>query len=156
MVTDSGGEPLNVGRKTRKIPPALRRAVILRDGGCTFPGCTHDRFLDCHHLEHWAHGDPTDKANLVTLCPFHHRAMHEGAFTGERDDDGQPVFRTPEGRVLPAVHRPRQALRGAELLQALVEEQVALALHDETAYPGWDGTTPDYAACVASVLPAPG
>jgi len=53
------GEGLPEGlpsRRTRSIPPSLRRALTLRDHGCTFPGCTHDRFLHGHHIQHWLHG----------------------------------------------------------------------------------------------------
>ena len=50
------GQALNIGRRTRSIPPAIRRALMLRDRGCAFPGCTHTRFLHAHHVEHWLHG----------------------------------------------------------------------------------------------------
>ncbi len=53
------GEPLSVGRKTRTIPPAIRRALKRRDGGCRFPGCTCTRFVDAHHIRHWADGGET-------------------------------------------------------------------------------------------------
>ena len=67
------GKPLDVGRKTRSIPPAIRRALNTRDGGCRFPGCTHQRYVDAHHIEHWAEGGETKLSNLVTLCRLHHR-----------------------------------------------------------------------------------
>jgi hypothetical protein len=54
------GRPLSVGRKTRSIPPALRRALHSRDGGCHFPGCGSRRLVDAHHIEHWARGGATD------------------------------------------------------------------------------------------------
>jgi hypothetical protein len=72
------GEPLDVGRKTRSIPPNIRRALNSRDGGCRFPGCTHQRYVDAHHIEHWAEGGETKLSNLVTLCRLHHRLVHEG------------------------------------------------------------------------------
>ena len=78
IVEDERGEPLDVGRKTRAIPPALRRALASRDKGCRFPGCTHTRYVDGHHVKHWADGGETRLSNLVTLCRFHHRAVHEG------------------------------------------------------------------------------
>ena len=62
------GRPLSVGRKTRSIPPALQRALHARDGGCRFPGCGSRRFVDAHHIAHWAHGGATELANLVQLC----------------------------------------------------------------------------------------
>ncbi len=77
VIENERGEPLNVGRKTRSIPPALRRALNARDRGCRFPGCTHTRYVDAHHVRHWAHGGETRACNLVTLCRFHHRKVHE-------------------------------------------------------------------------------
>ena len=72
------GEPLSVGRKTRSIPLAIRRALQRRDGGCRFPGCTCSRFVDAHHITHWADGGETGMDNLVLLCRRHHRMVHEG------------------------------------------------------------------------------
>ncbi len=68
----------NVGRKTRTIPPAIRRALNSRDKGCRFPGCSFKRYVDGHHVKHWAQGGETKLSNLVTLCRFHHRLVHEG------------------------------------------------------------------------------
>jgi hypothetical protein len=59
IMEDDRGEPLDVGRKTRAIPPAMRRALAARDKGCRFPGCTHTRFVDGHHVRHWADGGET-------------------------------------------------------------------------------------------------
>jgi hypothetical protein len=76
-VLERDGTPLSVGRKTRSIPPALRRALRSRDGGCRFPGCNQRRHVDGHHIHHWAHGGPTELSNLVQLCRHHHRLVHE-------------------------------------------------------------------------------
>jgi hypothetical protein len=65
---DGDGEALNIGRRARTIPPAIRRALMLRDRGCAFPGCTHTSFLHGHHVEHWLHGGETSLKNLVMLC----------------------------------------------------------------------------------------
>ena len=65
-LTEQNGRPLSVGRKTRAIPPALRRALQSRDHGCCFPGCNQRRFVDAHHIEHWAHGGET---KLVEPAP---------------------------------------------------------------------------------------
>ena len=78
IIENERGEPLNVGRKSRTIPPAIRRALNARDKGCRFPGCAFKRFVDGHHVKHWAHGGETRLSNLVTLCRFHHRLVHEG------------------------------------------------------------------------------
>jgi Domain of unknown function (DUF222)/HNH endonuclease len=92
------GEPLDVGRKTRSIPPNIRRALNSRDGGCRFPGCTHRRYVDAHHVEHWAEGGETKLSNLVTLCRLHHRLVHEGEITIETTPGGGWRFLHPDGR----------------------------------------------------------
>lgn len=99
LVENEKGEPLNVGRKTRSIPPALRRALNARDRGCRFPGCTHTRYVDAHHVHHWAHGGETKPSNLVTLCSFHHRKVHEGGVVIQTLDDGAFRFTRPDGRT---------------------------------------------------------
>lgn len=104
---DEGGEPLSVGRKIRSIPPAIRRALTLRDGGCRFPGCTHDRFVDGHHIKHWANGGETSLENLVLLCRHHHHLVHEGGFSCEKSRDGEIVFRDPRDVVLDKFVEPR-------------------------------------------------
>lgn len=102
---ERAGQPLSVGRKTRSIPPALRRALASRDRGCRFPGCTADRFVDAHHIQHWAHGGATSLENLVQLCRHHHRLLHEGGYAvGE--DEGRLTFRRPDGRRVVACPRP--------------------------------------------------
>lgn len=102
VTEDANGEPLSIGRKTRTIPPAIRRALRFRDKGCRFPGCTHARHVDGHHIHHWADGGETRLDNLVQLCRFHHRLVHEGGFGCERTVDGDIVFTTPGDRPLPA------------------------------------------------------
>ena len=99
---DEEGEPLSVGRKTRSIPPALRRALRSRDKGCRFPGCTNAHFIDGHHIKHWADGGETSMDNLVQLCRHHHRLVHEGGFGCEQLADGQIVFRDQRDNTLPA------------------------------------------------------
>ena len=90
------GEILNVGRKTRTIPPALKRALRLRDKGCRFPGCTQFRHTDAHHIQHWADGGETKLSNLITLCRYHHRLMHEGGATLTMDNRREPKFDIPD------------------------------------------------------------
>jgi uncharacterized protein DUF222/HNH endonuclease len=87
------------GRKTRTIPPALRRALRTRDRGCRFPGCESRRFLDAHHVHHWARGGPTTPGNLVLLCRRHHRLVHEGGWHVDR----RLRFYYPWGQKFPAV-----------------------------------------------------
>jgi len=99
IIEDAKGEPLNVGRKTRTIPPAIRRALNARDKGCRFPGCCFKRYVDGHHVQHWADGGETKLANLVTLCCFHHRLLHEGKIEIQTLDDGAFRFIRPDGRA---------------------------------------------------------
>jgi Domain of unknown function (DUF222)/HNH endonuclease len=103
IIESEHGEPLNVGRKTRSIPAALRRALDSRDGGCRFPGCTHKRFVDAHHIHHWAHGGETKPSNLVSLCRLHHRLVHESNVRIEVIDDGALRFTRPDGRSFDSV-----------------------------------------------------
>jgi hypothetical protein len=92
LIEDEDGEPLNVGRTTRTISAALRRFLKARDHGCRFPGCTNTRHIDAHHIEHWANGGETKPSNLVSLCGFHHRKVHEGGIAVQMLDDGAVRF----------------------------------------------------------------
>jgi hypothetical protein len=103
VVENEQGDPLNVGRKTRSIPPALRRALNARDRGCRFPGCTHTQYVDAHHVQHWAQGGETKASNLVTLCRFHHRKVHEGGVVVQVLDNGAFRFVRPDGRTFDTV-----------------------------------------------------
>lgn len=75
---DGEGNLVAVGRRTRIVPPALRRALAQRDHGCTHPGCDIPaRWCDAHHIQHWAQGGTTIAANLRLLCRRHHRLAHD-------------------------------------------------------------------------------
>ena len=100
------GEPLRLGRKTRTISAAQRRALRIRDGGCQFPGCHRLRFLEAHHAQQWSHLGPTDLENLVLVCRFHHMLVHEGGYrVGALKDQGW-IFHNPRGAAIPRVPRP--------------------------------------------------
>ncbi|GAC1361742.1 MAG: hypothetical protein NVSMB32_01180 [Actinomycetota bacterium] len=107
LVEDASGNPLSVGRRTRKISPSLRRALASRDGGCVFPGCGQTRFVQGHHIRHWAAGGETSLANLASLCSLHHRLMHEGGYRLVVQEGGFSFVR-PDGRVV----NPRPPRRG--------------------------------------------
>ena len=104
------GEPLSVGRRTRSIPPSMRRAVEARDQGCRFPGCHNKRYVDAHHIEHWASGGETRVDNLLTLCRRHHRLVHEGGYSITDNGGGDVTFRRPDGSELRPVPAPLGAL----------------------------------------------
>mgnify|MGYP003646711915 CR=1 FL=1 len=97
---DEDGEPLSIGRRSRSIPPPMRRALIARDGGCRFPGCTHTRFVHGHHIKHWSAGGETSLGNLVLLCSHHHHLVHEGGFVCEKDKEGKVQFKNPRKEPL--------------------------------------------------------
>jgi hypothetical protein len=99
---DEKGEPLNIGRKTRTVPTAIKRALRCRDKHCAFPGCHHTRFVDAHHIEHWSAGGETSLDNLMLLCSRHHTLVHEGGFTIQRDYQNRWFFKRPDGRTVPA------------------------------------------------------
>jgi hypothetical protein len=87
---------LDVGRRTRTIPPALRRALDVRDQGCRFPGCGL-RFTEAHHVVHWSRGGETSIENCLLLCRHHHRLVHEEGWTVGWWGQGRPVFQDPRG-----------------------------------------------------------
>ena len=95
------GAVLDVGRKTRTIPPAIRRALTARDHRCRFPGCDA-RHCDAHHVHHWSDGGATRLDNLVLLCRRHHRTLHEEGFSVTLSHDGDARFFWPDGHPLPA------------------------------------------------------
>jgi hypothetical protein len=101
IVEDEEGEPLNVGRKTRTVPTAIKRALWSRDKGCVFPGCRNKRFVDAHHVQHWSAGGETSLDNLLLLCTRHHRLVHEGGFAIAKDYLDSWYFKRPDGQAVP-------------------------------------------------------
>jgi hypothetical protein len=147
------GAQLNIGRRARSIPPAIRRALALRDRGCRFPGCTHTRFLHGHHIQHWLAGGETSVNNLALLCTFHHHLVHEGGWTVARGLDGELTFTAPDGCALQA--EPPQHI-AEDVLESLHEWAAdrGLDLGPDSNLPLWDGTRPDYDWAVGALLRA--
>ena len=137
------GEPLDVGRKTRSIPPAIRRALHTRDGGCRFPGCTHQRYVDAHHVEHWADGGETKLSNLVTLCRLHHRLVHEGEIMVEAQVGGGWRFLHPDGRRFDIIRCTRPPVHHWEDL-GLTHAELGIHIDSDTAATRWRGERMDY------------
>ena len=132
------GEILDVGRRTRTISPALRRALAARDRQCRFPGCDNRR-VDAHHIEHWADGGRTALDNLVLLCRRHHRAVHEEGYRVTIDAAGDVKFLRPDGHPLPEAP-PAPAWTGPALQP--VNDGLAAAgieIDADTATPSWGG-----------------
>ncbi len=138
MRHDEDGRVVEVGVRTRTIPPALRRALHHRDRGCRFPGCGLP-LGEGHHVRHWAAGGPTTLSNLALLCRRHHRAVHEEGYRIDREPDGALQFRRSDGRLLPEVPPPAAVPADpVKVLRAQHEEQ-GLRLHARTTCPGWLG-----------------
>jgi len=145
MREDADGRLVEVGARTRTIPPALRRALQHRDRGCRFPGCGV-RIAEGHHIRHWAHGGPTKLSNLALLCRRHHRAVHEEGFQIERAADGALAFRRPNGWSIPDVPDPPampddpvEALREANVAQgvSVTPHTMTPDSRDESLDVGW-------------------
>jgi hypothetical protein len=150
-VLERDAAPLAVGRKTRTIPPAIRRALDARDRGCRFPGCTQ-RLVDAHHVRHWADGGETALANLVSLCRFHHRSVHEAGYTIETGADGTLRFRRPDGRdVTTACCGTATQFSGRELEAAHAHFEPAIDAR--TAACRWNGGRMDYDLAVWALAP---
>jgi hypothetical protein len=94
LTTD--GDVLDIGRMSRIVPRPIRRALVVRDGGCAFPGCGRPaRWCHAHHIWYWADGGPTKLSNLVLLCGHHHRVVHHHGWDVDIGPDGHPQFHPP-------------------------------------------------------------
>jgi hypothetical protein len=162
LVEAADGEPLDIGRKTRSIPPPLSRALKARDGGCRFPGCDRTRFTEGHHVKHWANGGETRLRNLVTLCGYHHRLVHEGCYGITTTDDGLFRFTRPDGRPVEAngaqcfrgnISPPSQAYPGFDetLRLYLLNREAKLEITAETARCQWRGEGMDYSQAIEAM-----
>jgi hypothetical protein len=175
MTHDRDGRVLDVGRKSRTVPPSLRRALDVRDQGCRFPGC-ECRYTEAHHIEHWANGGETKLDNLLLLCSRHHRALHEGGFQVRRlsGEGGAPLgapadgddvqFFSPGGEVIPAVPEdpPIQGdavdkgdpFAQAESVREIVarNEEAGIVPDAWTATPLWNGGPLDLSLAVDMFL----
>ena len=154
VVDNEFGEPLSIGRKSRSIPPAIRRALRLRDRGCRFPGCTHKRFVDGHHIKHWADGGETSLDNLVLLCRRHHRLVHEGGYRCERTTDGRFEFTAPDARILPESERLPGIVLDQDPRQWMHRNMSQLEIDADTCVPKWyAGDTMDWNMAVSALFP---
>jgi len=135
MRHDDAGRIIEIGARTRTIPPALRRALQHRDQGCRFPGCGV-RVAEGHHIHHWAQGGATTLSNLALLCRRHHRAVHEEGFAIERTAAGLAFtnqYGWPIPDVPPSPHVPDDAMA------AVREANRGLSLDANTLKPNWQG-----------------
>ncbi|HEX7784642.1 MAG TPA: HNH endonuclease signature motif containing protein, partial [Methylomirabilota bacterium] len=149
---DAHGRLLEIGARTRTIPPALRRALLNRDRSCRFPGC-QVRVGQGHHVRHWAHGGPTTLGNLVLLCRRHHRAVHEEGYRLERGPDDTLEFRRPDGTPLPEV--PSPAVLPDDPIAAIraQHQSQGLDIGPRTACPAWLGERLDLVWAIDVLYP---
>jgi hypothetical protein len=88
LVEDAEGQALGLGRLSREPSAWMLRQVRYRDRECRFPACGARQFTEAHHVTWWRHGGRTDLDNLLLICSFHHRLVHEHGWSVERDPEG--------------------------------------------------------------------
>ena len=143
-----------MGRKTRTIPTSIKRALLQRDTTCRFPGCCNRVFVEGHHIVHWANGGETSLENIVGICSFHHRFVHEYGYRVELDERQQPRFFDRRGQlVTETVERPRPRLLG---IPALIDAHAELDISAETNEPHWDGMPVNYEWVIDDLVRADG
>ncbi len=148
------GEPLSIGRRSRSIPAAMRRALRFRDGGCRFPGCTNKQFVDGHHIKHWADGGETSLDNLVLLCRHHHHLVHEGGFTCGKSRNREVYFKDQRQQALPIWSELPKVANDHDVQQWMDSEWFAAAANGEGCNAKWrSGEQIDWQTAVSALLP---
>lgn len=150
MIVDDHGNPLSVGRKTRSIPTAIKRALLKRDKCCRFPGCTNRVYLEGHHTTHWADGGETSLQTLVLNCRYHHVFLHEYGYTVTLDDQQQPHYFDPQGREVVAAPEPAHPANLG--WRAIAEANRALGITAETNACRWDGDRVNYGDAIDDLV----
>jgi hypothetical protein len=142
LLHDGRGSPMDLGRRSRVASPAQRTALHVRSGGtCEFPGCEHSRFLHAHHIEFWADGGPTDLVNLLLLCTWHHRLVHEERYSIRVDGTGARVFVRPGGSEIPIGVTPSDPTA-----------RVGVPAASGTIEPQWGGERLDLGLAIDGIL----
>ena len=149
--TDGQGDVLDIGRKQRTVPTALRRALEYRDKGCRFPGCTAKRHVDAHHIQHWAKGGHTKLDNLVLLCRHHHRLVHEGGYQVVSHEPGRIDFFTPQGATIRTAIQTTKPAISVQHIVARSGKHVSA----ETLIPQWAGERIDLGMAVEGLITRP-
>ena len=155
------GENLNIGRRARSIPPAIRRALMRRDRGCAFPGCSHTRFLHGHHIQHWLHGGETRLGNLAHALHVPPSPRPRGGLDHHRERGWRiplpPACRQAAGSAAAIEAGGAVAAPGVDNSLAWLREwadERNLDLGPEVNMPLWDGAKPDYKLAVSGLLEA--
>jgi Domain of unknown function (DUF222)/HNH endonuclease len=150
---DEHGEPLSIGRRSRSIPPPMRRALRARDKGCRFPGCTNTRFVDGHHIQHWADGGETSLDNLVMLCRHHHHLVHEGGFACGKDKSGTISFKDQREQPLDQSPGLSGVAANDDVQQWIDREFFEADIDSETCSARWHaGERMDWQAAVSALF----
>lgn len=152
VTVNQNGDPLNIGRKSRLIPPGIRRALRLRDDGCRFPGCTHKYFIDAHHMKHWADGGEKSLKNLVELCRYHHRLLREHGFRCERTGDGAIRFFNALGNEIRRAGALPPVDEDADPRQWLENNLGNLRIGPKTCVTKWTGERMDWNLAVGHLF----
>ncbi|MEV7574628.1 DUF222 domain-containing protein [Pseudarthrobacter sp. NPDC089323] len=110
LIDPRDGAPLEIGRTSYRLTKAMRQALTVRDGKCTFPGCNNNALdNEADHLQAWQHGGTTGISNLAQLCPKHHRLKHNSGWTPtEATRSEPPGWKSPTGRTYPAEQPDRE------------------------------------------------
>lgn len=141
VLRDAPPQVLDVGRATRVISPAQRRALASRDGGCRFPYCDSPApWTDAHHIHSWATGGPTDLNNLVLLCRRHHRSVHEGGWAITGNPNNHLRFNPPRDES--PRHEPPRDSRPPKAHPCSQEGRASPRADDDSAHPGRDQARP--------------
>ncbi len=137
MTEDEDTQPRQLAKRTRTIPPSIRRAVHLRDQGCRFPGCGSRIYVDVHHIKHWAHGGTHEIHNLVELCFHHHRLVHEGGWGIKPNDHATFEAIKPDGTVINEHARDNHISHGHAIEE--LNKLNGLGIDSDTCIPNWYG-----------------
>ena len=157
VLEDASGNVLNIGRKTRAIPPSIRRALQIRDHGCRFPGCCESRFVDAHHVQHWCDGGETRLDNLVLLCRHHHRLLHQDGYKMVKRGEQQFEFLTTAGDAMPTAMAPQFATAAEDMASEILaiereHQNIGLVIDSHTAVTRWQGESMDYDLAVGVMM----
>jgi hypothetical protein len=173
---DAVGNVLNIGRRSRIIPAGMSRALSIRDGGCQFPGCCETRFVEGHHIKHWANGGDTKLDNLVTLCRYHHRELHRSKFfisvkpesevlerfvdrlcfsTVDRYFDS-PFNRSKDFVIAPNPAKFTCACCDDSVLKKTLPREIYDGIDENTAVTKWQGEGMDLGMAIESLISASG
>jgi Domain of unknown function (DUF222)/HNH endonuclease len=157
-IVDKHGKVLALGRTRRLVSKAQRRALLIRDTMCQYPGCHSTRHLKAHHVVPWILGGSTDLDNLILLCQWHHTAVHEGGVTITGAPD-RWLFRKPDGQPCDQwVDEENLARHLAFALRRQTQRDQLAAVdsfqHPEaqTIRPRWAGEPFDLHACVQALF----